>query len=123
MKKRDEHNSTDESEIKELIGRLDRGGLREGDAQMLGRLLRLLLSLLSLVQQKNASIKRLKRMIFGPGSETRTADKGRVKEEGGRGRKWESRGRGGFEFRGWVRIRRVRAIETEGTWSEVGCDG
>src|SRR5262249_38984929 len=51
--------------------RLERGELREGDAQLLGRLLRLLLRLITLLQQKNASLARLKRLLFGPWSDTR----------------------------------------------------
>jgi hypothetical protein len=71
MNKDSEPNSTDPAEIEALIARLERGELREGDAQSLGRLLRLLLRLITLLQQKNASLARLKRMLFGPWSDTR----------------------------------------------------
>ena len=64
-------NSTDPAQIEALITRLERGELREGDAQLLGRLLRLLLRLITLLQQKNASLARLKRLLFGPRSDTR----------------------------------------------------
>lgn len=50
MKKDPDHNSTDPAEIEALIARLERGQLREGDAQLLGRLLRLLLRLIILLQ-------------------------------------------------------------------------
>lgn len=71
MKQDPDHNSTDPAEIEALITRLERGQLRAGDAQLLGRLLRLLLRLITLLQQKNASLARLKRLLFGPRSDTR----------------------------------------------------
>jgi hypothetical protein len=71
MKKDPDHNSTDSAEIEALITRLERGQLRDEDAQLLPRLLRLLLRLITLLQQKNASLSRLKRMLFGPRSDTR----------------------------------------------------
>ncbi len=71
MKKDPDHNSTDSAEIEALITRLERGQLREGDAQLLTRLLRLLLRLILLLQQKNASLSRLKRLLFGPKSDRR----------------------------------------------------
>jgi len=54
MKKDPDQNSADSAEIKALITRLERGQLRDGDAQLLARLLRLLLRLITLLQQKNA---------------------------------------------------------------------
>jgi hypothetical protein len=65
MKKDPDRNLTDSAEIKALITRIERGQLRDGDAQSLARLLRLLIALL---QQKNASLSRLKRLLFGPWS-------------------------------------------------------
>jgi hypothetical protein len=56
MKKDPDHNSTDSAEIEALITRLERGQLRDEDAQLLARLLRLLLRLITLLQQKNASL-------------------------------------------------------------------
>jgi hypothetical protein len=72
MKKDPDPNSTDPEEIEALIIRLERGELREGDAQLLGRLLRLLLRLITVLQQKNASLGRLKRLLFGPWSDVRS---------------------------------------------------
>ena len=46
MRKDPDHNSTDSAEIEALITRLERGQLRDGDAQLLARLLRLLLCLI-----------------------------------------------------------------------------
>jgi hypothetical protein len=78
MKKDPDHNSTDSAEIEALITRLERGQLRDEDAQLLARLLRLLLRLITLLQQKNASLSRLKRLLFGPRS-----DKRRFRQEAG----------------------------------------
>ena len=71
MKKDPDQNSTDSAEIEALITRLERGQLRDGDAQLLARLLRLLLRLITLLQHKNASLSRLKRLLFCPRSDTR----------------------------------------------------
>src|SRR5215475_111097 len=71
MKKDPDQNSADSAEIEALITRLERGQLRDGDAQLLARLLRLLLRLITLLQQKNASLSRLKRLLFGPRSDKR----------------------------------------------------
>jgi hypothetical protein len=71
MKKDPDHNSTDSAEIEALITRLERGRLRDEDAQLLARLLRLPLRLITLLQQKNASLSRLKRLLFGPRSDKR----------------------------------------------------
>jgi hypothetical protein len=64
MKKDPDQNSADSAEIEALITRLERGQLRDGDAQLLARLLRLLLRLITLLQQKNASLSRLKRLLL-----------------------------------------------------------
>jgi len=71
MKKDPDQNSADSAEIEALIARIERGQLRDGDAQLLTRLLRLLLRLITLLQQKNASLSRLKRLLFGPRSDKR----------------------------------------------------
>jgi hypothetical protein len=71
MKKDPDHNSTDSAEIEALITHIERGQLRDGDAQLLARLLRLLLRLITLLQHKNASLSRLKRLLFGPRSDKR----------------------------------------------------
>jgi hypothetical protein len=63
---------TDPSEIEALIERVKRSGLEPRAAQWIERLLRLLLSLAALLEYKNASSKRLKRPLFGPGSDKRT---------------------------------------------------
>jgi transposase len=72
--------STDPAEIEALILRLKQYNLEQRDAQLLERLLRLVLSMASLLQQKNASIKRLKRMIFGPSSDARSGSRTKPQE-------------------------------------------
>lgn len=72
MSQRDDPPATDRTEIEALISRLEAGTLSESDTRLISRLLRLLLKLINLVEQKNSSIKRLKRLLFGPGSDTRS---------------------------------------------------
>src|SRR5829696_7437781 len=73
MGKRDDVPSTDKLEIETLRERVRSGRLSERDLALVDRLLGLLLTLLSVVEQKNLSIKRLKRLLFGPGSDKRSA--------------------------------------------------
>lgn len=63
--------STDPVEIEALIGRVRQSDLPERDAQLAERLLRLVLTLVSMLEHKNASISRLKRLLFGPRSDKR----------------------------------------------------
>ena len=72
MPKHDDSTSTDTSEIEALIARLEAGRLREDDVKTLARLLRTFLALIHLLQRKNSSIARLKRLLFGPRSDTRS---------------------------------------------------
>ena len=65
--------STNPSEIEALIARLKHGSLNNQDTLLVERLLRLLLTLIRVVEQKNTSISRLKRLLFGPGSDKRTS--------------------------------------------------
>jgi hypothetical protein len=64
---------TDPTEIEQLIDRLKQSNLAPRDMALIERLLRMVLSLSRLLQQRNTSLKRLKRMIFGPGSDNRAA--------------------------------------------------
>jgi hypothetical protein len=48
-----------------------RSQLKEGDAELIERLLRTVIMLLDLLERKNLSIKKLKAMIFGPRTERR----------------------------------------------------
>ncbi len=72
MPQHDDIATTDTSEIEALMARLEAGQLREGDTQTLHRLLRTFLSLIHLLQCKNSSIARLKRLLFGSRSDKRT---------------------------------------------------
>jgi hypothetical protein len=69
MKKQDEIPTTNPSEVEALIKRIEGSQLPESDKQLVGRLLRLVLMLLRMVESKNASILRLKKMLFGPGGD------------------------------------------------------
>lgn len=72
MSEHDQPTSTNPSEIEALISRLKRGSLDNQDTLLVERLLRLLLTLIRVVEQKNTSISRLKRLLFGPGADKRT---------------------------------------------------
>jgi len=72
MSGHDAPDSTNPSEIEALIARLEEGQLGEADRRLISRLLRLLLTLIRVVEQKNTSISRLKRLLFGPGTDQRT---------------------------------------------------
>jgi len=72
MKMPDDTPSTNPAEIEALIVRLKQSNLDHSDALLLERLLRLLLSVITLLQHKNASISRLKRWLFGPRSDSRS---------------------------------------------------
>ncbi len=64
--------STNPSDIEALISRLKQSNLSESDSQLAERLFRLLLTLIHLVERKNTSIARLKRLLFGPSSDNRS---------------------------------------------------
>ena len=73
MSEHEPPDSTTPSEIEALIARLEDGQFGAEDRRLIGRLLRLLLTLIRVVEQKNTSISRLKRMLFGPRADQRTA--------------------------------------------------
>src|SRR5262245_18005451 len=81
MAKQDDIPKTDPTEIDALIQRLKQSNLEPRDAQLVERLLRLALSMASLLQHKNASIKRLRRLIFGPSSYKRAVTGSSTEEE------------------------------------------
>jgi hypothetical protein len=70
--------STSKPEIEALRVRLRQGSLRQEDLQLLDRLLGTLLNLIGLLQQKNASLSRLKRMLFGPRTDLRSGERGKA---------------------------------------------
>lgn len=73
MAKGDDIPKTDPAEIERLIERLKQSNLDPRDLDLAERLLRMVLALVRVLQQKNASLKRLKRLIFGPASDKRAA--------------------------------------------------
>lgn len=75
MSERPDTPATSRPEIEALRERLRSGRLGHEDIQLLDRLLGTLLNLIGLLQQKNASLSRLKRMLFGLRSDARSADK------------------------------------------------
>jgi len=82
MNKSDQIPATNPSEIEALIERVEGGEMRAGDAQMVGRLLRRMLVLLRVLQSKNASLARLKRLLFGPKSDRRMKQDTQVQQAG-----------------------------------------
>jgi transposase len=73
MDKLEDIPTTDPAQIEQLIERLRRNNLEPHEVRLIERLLRTFLSLVSLLEEKRASIKRLKQMIFGAKTEKRKA--------------------------------------------------
>jgi len=65
MKNNDDAPTTDTTEIKRLINRVKQGELDQGDAQLIEKLLNFLLTIVSLLQRKHTSIRRMKDLLFG----------------------------------------------------------
>jgi len=65
MKNNDDITATDTTEIKQLINRIKQGKLDQGDAQLIEKLLNILLTIVSLLQRKRTSIRRMKDLLFG----------------------------------------------------------
>jgi transposase len=75
-KKADQQIRTSPSEIEALITRFERNELTAEDRAVTVRLLRLVLTLVSVLERKNFTIARLRRMLFGPSSDTRSPKAG-----------------------------------------------
>jgi hypothetical protein len=60
MKNNDDIPSTDTNEIKHLINRVKQGELDQGDAQLVEKLLNFLITIVSLFERKQTSIKPLR---------------------------------------------------------------
>jgi hypothetical protein len=69
MRPPDEPVSANPEEIESLLECVRRNQLGEQDLRLLERLLRLLLSVVRFLEQKNTSLARLKRLLFGPPSD------------------------------------------------------
>jgi len=67
------------NDVERLIEKFEQDKLEERDKQMITSLLRTLLTLVSLLQEKKASIYRLKEMIFGKKSEKRKKERRKKK--------------------------------------------
>src|SRR5215813_11907046 len=65
MKSNDDIPTTDTNEIKQLINRVKQGELDQGDAQLIEKLLNILLMIVSLLGRKRTSIRRMKELLFG----------------------------------------------------------
>src|SRR6266542_439568 len=74
MKNNDDIPTTDTTEIKQLINRVKRGELDQGDAQLIEKLLNILLMIVSLLQRKNTSIRRMKELLLGMKEKKRGKD-------------------------------------------------
>jgi transposase len=74
---------TDPTEIEALIERFKQSthNLKKEDTELIEKLLRTFASLVRLLQRKNLSIKRLKRLLFGPQTEKRKEAKENNQEE------------------------------------------
>jgi transposase len=74
MKNNDDIPTTDTTEIKQLINRVKQGELDQGDAQLIEKLLNFLLTIVSLLQRKHSSIRRVKELLFGMKEKKRGKD-------------------------------------------------
>jgi hypothetical protein len=81
MAKGDDIPKPDPSEIEALIHRLKQSNLEPHDTKLVERLLLLVRSTASLLQHKNTSIERLKRLIFGPSSDKRAVTGSSMEEK------------------------------------------
>jgi hypothetical protein len=63
MKSDEEISTADSAQIESLIERVKQGKLEQNDAQLIERLLRAFLTLITLLQRKNTTIKRLKQLF------------------------------------------------------------
>ena len=74
MKNNDDIHSTDTNEIKQLINRVKQGELDQGDALLIEKLLSILLTIVSLLERKHTSIRRVKELLFGMKEKKRGKD-------------------------------------------------
>jgi hypothetical protein len=79
MKNNDDIPTTDTTEIKQLINRLRQSELDQGDALLIEKLLNFLLTIVSLLQRKHTSIRRVKELLFGTKEKKRGKDEAKNK--------------------------------------------
>jgi hypothetical protein len=83
MKNNDDIHSTDTNEIKQLINRVKQGELDQGDALLIEKLLSILLTIVSLLERKHTSIRRVKELLFGMKEKKRGKDEDKNRAEDG----------------------------------------
>src|SRR5215510_3250809 len=81
MKNDDDIPTTDTNEIKQLINRVKRGELDQGDALLIEKLLNILLMIVSLLQRKHTSIRRMKELLLGMKEKKRGKDETKNRAE------------------------------------------
>jgi len=81
MKNNDDIPTTDTTEIKQLINRVKQGELDQGEAQLIEKLLNILLAIVSLLERKHASIRRMKELLFGMKEKKRGKDEAKSRAE------------------------------------------
>jgi hypothetical protein len=81
MKNNDDIPSTDTNQIKQLINRVKRGELDQGHSQLIEKLLNFLLMIVSLLERKQASIRRMKGLLFGMKEKKRGKDEAKNRAE------------------------------------------
>jgi hypothetical protein len=90
MKNNDDIPTTDTNEIKQLINRIKRGELDQGDARLIEKLLNILLTIVSLLERKHTSIRRMKDLLFGMKGKKRGKDEAKSRAEESRSGAGES---------------------------------
>src|SRR5262245_15737086 len=81
MNNNDDIPTTDTNEIKQLINRVKRGELDQGDALLIEKLLNILLMIVSLLQRKHTSIRRMKELLLGMKEKKRGKDETKNRAE------------------------------------------
>jgi transposase len=84
MNNNDDIPTTDTNEIKQLINRVKQGELDQGDAQLIEKLLNFLLTIVSLLERKQTSIRRMKELLFGTKEKKCGKDESKNRAEDGR---------------------------------------
>jgi hypothetical protein len=85
MKNNDDIPTTDATEINQLINHIKQGKLDQGDALLIEKLLNILLTIVSLLEQKCTSIRRMKELLFGMKEKKRGKDEAKNIAEDGSG--------------------------------------
>ena len=81
LKNNDDIPTTDTNEIKQLINRVKRGELDQGDELLIEKLLNILLMIVSLLQRKHTSIRRMKEFLLGMKEKKRGKDETKNRAE------------------------------------------